>query len=333
MEQMTLNLPGVDLEEEVIRKPMTLDEKIEESKKILKLAAEMSKTYYEKPMILAYSGGKDSSVLLHLAESVLANDDFEVQNSHTSVDCPETVYFIRKEFKRLNEKGIKAEVIFPRYKDGTHITMWNLIVKKKIPPTRVLRHCCQFLKELSTPNRLVCLGVRLDESSGRRGRDVFGVRGETKKQGLFFSLEHTEEVYKEALEINDPVWDCTLIKNMREKNDTMVNPIYYWTEKEIWDYIHINNIEVNPLYETKGFRRVGCIGCPMAGYKQKMKEFHDYPTYKQSYINAFQKMLETYDDEDRRKGQNWKTGEDVFNWWIEKDKYEYNGQMSMFDEE
>lgn len=82
-----------------------LEEKIKKSVKALKLAAEMSRTYYEKPLIICYSGGKDSDVLLHLAESCLTPDQFEVLNSHTTVDAPETVYHIQEQFDRLNMGG------------------------------------------------------------------------------------------------------------------------------------------------------------------------------------------------------------------------------------
>lgn len=34
----------------------------------------MSKAYYEAPLIVTYSGGKDSDVMLHLAESCLKPD-------------------------------------------------------------------------------------------------------------------------------------------------------------------------------------------------------------------------------------------------------------------
>lgn len=44
-----------------------LEEKIKRSKEILKLASEMSKYYYHKPLIITYSGGKDSDVMLQLA--------------------------------------------------------------------------------------------------------------------------------------------------------------------------------------------------------------------------------------------------------------------------
>ena len=268
-----------------------LDEKIEKSKKALKLAAEMSMEYYKAPLIITYSGGKDSDVMLHLAESCLKPNEFEVLNSHTSVDAPQTVYHIRKVFKRLNEQGIKATEYYPRYSDGTQITMWNLIPKKLMPPTRFVRYCCAMLKEASNPNRLCSLGVREDESAGRQGRDTFTIRGKTKKDAKFYSLDHAEEVFIESNEMQDEVFDCTLITNMKQNNDVMINPIYKFTEQNIWEYVKQNNIEMNPLYEM-GYKRVGCVGCPLATYENKLKEFSDFPTYKQSYINAFEKMLQ-----------------------------------------
>ena len=309
------------------------------AEKALTLASEMSKEYYGKPLILCYSGGKDSDVLLALAEKVLKAENFEVLNSHTTVDAPETVYHIREVFKRLEEKGIKTSIDYHKDKNGVPITMWNLIPKKTVPPTRLMRYCCQTLKETSTPNRLACLGVRADESSKRQGRDIFGIRGGNYRQATFFSLDHTEEVHREAQELQDPVWDCTLIKMMREHGSCVVNPIYEWTNKDIWEYINQNRLKINPLY-YRGYKRVGCIGCPMATYRQKKKEFADYPTYKNAYINAFDKMLvelnKKHNDpkyRGKRKEIEWKTGKEVFDWWIEKDKHEVKGQISLFEEE
>ena len=137
----------------------------------------MSKEYYGKPAIVCYSGGKDSDVLLHLAESCLDIGDFEVLNSHTTVDAPETVYHIRDTIKRLKDKGIKAEIDYHIDENGRPQTMWRMIVEKQMPPTRLMRYCCAELKETSTPNRLALLGVREAESIKRRNRDIFGVRG------------------------------------------------------------------------------------------------------------------------------------------------------------
>ena len=316
---------------------MDLAEKVLKAERALTLAADMSKKYYNAPLIITYSGGKDSDVMLDLAEKVLKADEFEVLNSHTSLDAPETVYHIRNTFKRLEEKGIKTTINYPKDENGNHITMWNMIPKKQIPPTRLMRYCCAELKETSTPNRLCALGVRADESTNRKGRDTFSNRGATKEKALFFSLDHAEEVHHESQEINDPAWDCTLITMMKNHDDTIVNPIYEFTDKNIWDYIRENNLKVNPLY-AKGYKRVGCIGCPMTSYKRRMKEFSDYPTYKQAYIKAFDKMLEVRkasgkdDVTGKDDTHKWETGEDVFNWWMEKWRYEVKGQISLFDE-
>lgn len=156
---------------------MNHEDKIVKAKEALKLAAEMSLTYYGEPLVVAYSGGKDSDVLLHLAESCLSNKEFEVLNGHTTVDAPQTVYHIRNTFKRLNEKGIKTTIDYHKKADGTNETMWSLIVKKTMPPTRIVRYCCQVLKETTTPNRLCALGVRAAESSKRQGRDTFQLGG------------------------------------------------------------------------------------------------------------------------------------------------------------
>ena len=154
-----------------------LDEKVAQARKALRLAAEMSRTYYGDKLVLTYSGGKDSDVMLHLALSCLTADDFEVINSHTGIDAPPTVKHIRNTFEKLNKDGIKATIHIPRYPDGKQISIRSLIVKNVYPPTRTARYCCKYLKETSVPNRLCALGVRGAESSNRKGRDVFATRG------------------------------------------------------------------------------------------------------------------------------------------------------------
>jgi 3''-phosphoadenosine 5''-phosphosulfate sulfotransferase (PAPS reductase)/FAD synthetase and related enzymes len=137
-----------------------LEPKIEKANKTLMLAAQMSKDYYQKPLIITYSGGKDSDVMLQLAIDCLDHNDFEVINSHTTVDAPETVYYIRDKFKELNFMGIKATINYPRDENGNFISMWSLIVKNQMPPTRLARYCCKELKESKIPNRFVAVGVR-----------------------------------------------------------------------------------------------------------------------------------------------------------------------------
>lgn len=88
---------------------LPLKDKIERSKEIIKLASRMSWEFYKEPMIVCYSGGKDSDALLHLCEQTLPLSEFEVQNSHTTVDAPETVYHIREVIDRINRGGVRRK--------------------------------------------------------------------------------------------------------------------------------------------------------------------------------------------------------------------------------
>lgn len=169
--------------------------KIDDSKDVLRLAADISREYYHAPLIITYSGGKDSDVLLQLAIECLKPEDFEVLNSHTTLDAPETVYYIRDKFKELNQIGIKTFVRYPHYDDGRPMSMWTLIIDKKIPPTRSSRYCCEKLKETSSPNRFVAIGIRESESSGRRGRDAFTSNGTSKSEYFHYSTQHIKEVF------------------------------------------------------------------------------------------------------------------------------------------
>ena len=119
---------------------------------------------------------------------------------------------------------------------------------------------------------------------------------------------------------------------MKQHEEVVVTPIYYWEDCDIWEYIRLEKIKTNPLYD-KGYDRVGCVGCPLATHKKILKEFEDFPKYKQAYIKAFEKML----SERKKLGKNdstgkWKDAESVFNWWIEEDKHNVKGQLSLFDD-
>ena len=137
-------------------------------------------------------------------------------------------------------------------------------------------------------------------------------------------------MFRESQELKDDVWDCTLIKSMKQHNDTVVNPIYDWSAGDIWDYIQQEGIEVNPLY-AQGYERIGCIGCPLAKHKERLRDFQRYPVYKKNYIKAFQTMIDTWDDRTKEKRDKLNTGEKCFEWWIESYKDGIEGQMSFED--
>ena len=46
----------------------------------------------------------------------------------------------------------------------------------------------------------------------------------------------------------------------RDKGLMKLNPILIWHEREIWQYLALNSVPVNPLY-AKGYRSLGCSPC------------------------------------------------------------------------
>lgn len=263
----------------------------------LKTASEMSLRLFGQPLVITYSGGKDSDVLLHLAEA--SGIPFEVLHSLTTADAPETVQHVHETFRRLESKGVKCTVDKHVNPDGSRTTMWNLIPRKLMPPTRLVRYCCSELKESGGKDRFIATGVRWAESTARKGRGNLEVIASKRKDSLILSNDNDE---------NRRLFETCQIKGKR-----VVNPIIDWQEADVLDYAEAERIPMNPLY-CEGFKRVGCVGCPMAG-KSRAMEFNRYPKIKAAYIRAFERMLE----ERARKGRasTWQTGVDVFHWWLE----------------
>lgn len=281
----------------------------------IKIASEMSLHHYKKPLVCTYSGGKDSDVMLELFKR--SGVPFEVNNSHTTVDAPQTVYHIRKVFRDLEKQGIKCSIDYHKQPDGSRTTMWKLIVKKTMPPTRVVRYCCSELKESANPNRMIATGIRWDESVKRKKREEFEILGKTQKEVVGVT---------EKMLLTDCDESRKLFEKCALKAKTVVNPIIDWTDSDVWNFYWDECSDHNPLYKM-GYTRVGCIGCPFAG-KARWKEFADFPKYKDAYIRTFERMLV----ESKRRGKEsskWKTGYDVFDWWLDDKNVE--GQMSFAD--
>lgn len=264
----------------------------------LKAASDMSLRLFEKPLVITYSGGKDSDVLLHLART--SGIPFEVLHSLTTADAPETVRHVYDTFRRLEEKGVKCTVDKHVQPDGSRVTMWNLIPRKLMPPTRVVRYCCAELKEGGGKGRFIATGVRWAESTARR-----------KNRGGWEVLHSNRQ--KSLILANDNEEDRRLFETCQMKGKRVVNPIIDWKDDDVLDYAAVEKIPMNPLY-CEGFCRVGCVGCPMAS-KARAMEFTRYPRIKAAYIRAFDRMLE-----ERRKRSlpsQWQSGVDVFHWWME----------------
>ena len=158
---------------------------------------------------LAFSGGKDSIVILDLAKR--AGVKFQAHYNLTTCDPPELVWFIRT---------------FPDVQiDKPPMTMWQLIRKKKMPPRRQARFCCEVLKERGGTGHMVITGVRWEESNRRSKRRM--------------------------------VESC-----FRDKAKRYIHPIIEWSTADVWGYIRERGLRYCSLYD-EGFKRLGCVLCPM----------------------------------------------------------------------
>ena len=251
---------------------------------------------------LAFSGGKDSVVIKALAD--MAGVKYDAHYNLTSVDPPELVRFI----KTFDDVSIER----PKDKDGNQITMWNLIPKKKFPPTQLIRYCCKELKESSGKGRMTVTGVRWAESPRRKNNHgevtVMSGNKRTKKE-LIESGNFTPTNKGGVVLNNDNEESRKMVEQCYKLTKTVLNPIIDWTDAEVWEFIHEYNVPYCELYD-QGYKRLGCIGCPMSS--RRAEELERWPKYKRAYIKAFQRMIDKYD---KRKTE-WKTGEDVMAWWV-----------------
>ena len=280
-----------------------MSDKVDIAVRRLQEAAEMSQILYEKPLVITYSGGKDSDTVLKLAK--IAKIPFEVLHSHTTVDAPETVYHVRETFRELELAGIKCDIDYHVRTDGTRATMWNLIPKKLMPPTRIVRYCCSELKEGGGNGRFIVTGVRWDESNARKKtRGILEVMASKRENKIVLSNDNDE--------------DRRLFETCQMKGKRVVNPIVDWTTRDVLDFCSENKVSLCTLY-ANGWRRVGCVGCPMAGTSMRYNQFAQYPTYKKAYIAAFDRMIEERKRRCMMKGftRMGDTGVDVFHWWME----------------
>lgn len=232
--------------------------------------------------IIAFSGGKDSIVLKDLVKR--SGIECKFIYSPPSVDPPELVRYIKKYHKDVKFQPYQKD------KDGKELTMWTLIPKKLMPPSRLVRYCCDVMKERTGNNGdTVYVGVRWSESSKRSKLPMFG----------FY------------------------------KKKNIVRPIIDWSDEEIWEYIRKYDLPYCELYD-QGFKRLGCIGCPLNSSSQK-RELELYPKYRANYVRAFDRMIE----QRKLKGKkcDWNTGEEVMQWWIGECKKDTNidGQCSFFE--
>lgn len=246
----------------------------------------------EEGYYLAFSGGKDSQCIYHLAKE--AGVKFDAHYNVTGIDHPELIYFMRRNY---------PDVIRDMYEKS----MFRLIEEKGLP-TRLKRFCCEALKEHGGEGRICVTGVRWAESSKRKKRRPFEIVT-TKKQD------------KKLFDDNDE--DRRMFENCMQKGKRVVNPIIDWKDEDVWEYLNSRKIEYCKLYD-EGYTRLGCIGCPMSS--KKIQELEQYPKFAENYKRAIARFLPKYLERRRLKNQEpfRETVEDWYKWWIEDEDTDYS---------
>lgn len=200
---------------------------------------------------VAFSGGKDSAVLLDLVKKALPKGSFVVIFGDTGMEFPDTYKAVELTKEQCEKDGT------PFYIARSHFNpedSWKVFG----PPARVLRWCCSVHK--STPQTL-----KMRELCGKNnytGLDFVGVR---KEESLARSKYDFENFGK------------------KQKGQYSYNPILDWTSAEIWLYIFANGLYVNEAYK-KGNSRAGCLFCPMSGGQSDFFRRESYPAEIDMYV-------------------------------------------------
>ena len=154
------------------------------------------------------------------------------------------------------------------------LTLEKGIMKHGLP-RRQSRWCCEVFKEHSGSGRLVITGIRAQESAKRRHR-------------------HFVETCR------------------TDKTKTFLHIILGWSNEDVWEYIKLNQMPYCGLYD-EGFKRLGCVLCPMTTPKQTQRELERWPLIANRWHRATVKLFE---ESSFPSINRWASAEEMWQWWL-----------------
>lgn len=208
----------------------------------------------------------------------------------TSVDPPEVIRFVRKHYPEV-------ELIKPK------TSIYNLAVEKQILPSMKVRWCCSEYKETAGAGKVTLIGIRHQESSRRAKRKEVEISSRKYSGTLEGLEEYRQKIYatksqstrkrrgktvpheRDEVNITNATDERTL-GCISGKESLLISPIIHWTERDVWEFLtNVVRVPHCELYD-QGFRRIGCIGCPMSNFRQKIIENQRWPHVKRNWIKA-----------------------------------------------
>jgi len=95
------------------------------------------------------------------------------------------------------------------------------------------------------------------------------------------------------------------------KDKILLSPIIDWTNSDVWNFIRGKKLEYCKLYD-EGYLRIGCMFCPMASVKSKIKDRQRYPGVEKQIKKSIEILCK-----ESNYGNNLNNDvDDIFNWWI-----------------
>ena len=269
------------------KKPIGFDERLQHSIELLHKAEKLALRYdSENGYYLAFSGGKDSQALYHVAK--LAGVRFQAHMNFTSVDPPQVIRFVRRQYPDVITHAPQKSI-------------YQLAVDRGILPSKRIRWCCADLKETAGAGKVTLIGIRKAESARRAKRHEVEVSskkfsGSLEEFGEWQAqeLEKREaklirKMKREGKKVNEDEFSLKKDNEVRcinGKDSILVSPIFEWSEQDVWYFLNeVVKVPHCELYDM-GYTRIGCILCPMSQYKQKIREMQDYPHVKRNWIKA-----------------------------------------------
>lgn len=258
------------------------EKKVEVAYERFRWAAKEAERLFDMPLVVQYSGGKDSDVILQLAKE--SGVPFRVTHNLTTADPPDNVYYIRGVFARLREEGIDCRINIPKR------SLWKIMRETLVIPSRIMRVCCSELKERKTPDApYIVTGVRWAESAGRRAKS--GIAMVHNSYSPRYTRGEGQAAASAGLLTTDDASSRRLFEQCQMRGVRVLNPIIDWSDGDVWSYLSSRGIEGNPLYK-EGWTRIGCVGCPLAGRRARELAFARYPKLYKAWADSIAYVIE-----------------------------------------
>ena len=284
---MKIKAEDIDVSyEEAIRiAPSNLRKKIQHSVELIRKAEKIALMYDpDNGYYNTFSGGKDSQALFHIVK--MSGVKFKTYMSLTSVDPGDVIRFVKTEYPSV-------------IRQKPEMSIFRKAVERGILPTMRVRWCCADFKESAGAGKVTLIGIRKEESARRAKRHEV----EVSSKKFSGNLDEFEDWSKSEIEsktkrkskrkINEDEFSVKTDNEVRcinGKDSILISPIFDWTEKDVWYFL--NNVIKAPhckLYD-EGYKRLGCILCPMSQPKQKRMEIERFPHVKRNWIEAIKKI-------------------------------------------